>query len=331
MATAPTTARSQALNNATVQGEGWSNLDPSFRGNIQALINACGGRVWVVSGWRSHEKQTQLWNDALAHYGDPEIADNYVARPGGSNHEHGVAADLDGDLDCAAAHADQFGLTRPMDHEPWHFEPKGLRHNAGAYTSPPGGTAATPVPVNPVDSIAAGMRAALTGAAQPNNLTDISFAPPPAPSQSTADIAAGKVTGPALGGDALGRFMGAISGKESGGNANAVNADSGAAGTFQIMPGNWPSWAAEAGLGSNAPRTAANQQLVAQHKMQQYFDTYGDWGAVAAAWYGGPVAGQKYKANPNDPYLTRPQYSNGHRYPSISEYVHDVLGRMGPA
>lgn len=116
-------------------------------------------------------------------------------------------------------------------------------------------------------------------------------------------------------------FMGRIARVESG-NPNAVNKDSGAHGTYQIMPANWPSWSKEAGLGANAPKTAANQERVARFKMQQYFNQYGSWGAVAAAWYGGGKAAAKYAANPNDPYLIR---KHG-KYPSIRDYVSRVLG-----
>ena len=116
-------------------------------------------------------------------------------------------------------------------------------------------------------------------------------------------------------------FMARIARVESG-NPNAVNKDSGAHGTYQIMPANWPSWAAEAGLGRDAPKTAANQEIVARFKMQQYFNQYGDWGAVAAAWYGGGKAAAKWAANPNDPYLS----AKHGKYPSIRDYVSRVLG-----
>lgn len=120
----------------------------------------------------------------------------------------------------------------------------------------------------------------------------------------------------------INEFMNRIAGVESG-NPNAVNKDSGAHGTYQIMPANWGPWAAEAGLGRDAPKTAANQERVARFKMQQYFNQYKDWGAVAAAWYGGGRAAAKYAANPNDPYLL----AKHGKYPSIRDYVGRVLGQ----
>lgn len=120
-------------------------------------------------------------------------------------------------------------------------------------------------------------------------------------------------------------FMNRISGHESGGNYGARNVDSGAYGRFQIMPGNWPSWSKMAGI-PGAPPTPQNQDRVARHMMLSYYNKYRDWGAVAAAWYGGPVAAAKYLANPNDPYLTRKQG----KYPSISEYIRRITGGAAP-
>lgn len=82
----------------------------------------------VVSGLRSNERQQELWQQALAKYGDPEVADNWVARPGTSNHEKGFALDVaQDDIDRLVnwlANHPRFGsrIGRPMDYEPWHFE-----------------------------------------------------------------------------------------------------------------------------------------------------------------------------------------------------------------
>jgi D-alanyl-D-alanine carboxypeptidase/Transglycosylase SLT domain len=102
-------------------------LAPGFSSALQRLIAAAPGRITISSGYRSPERQQQLWDQALAKYGDPEIADNWVARPGRSNHNHGVAADLSFENDevrqWVHANAAKFGLHFPMGHEPWHIEP----------------------------------------------------------------------------------------------------------------------------------------------------------------------------------------------------------------
>lgn len=122
----------------------------------------------------------------------------------------------------------------------------------------------------------------------------------------------------------LQQFMGRLGGTESGGNYNARNGRTGAAGKYQILPSNWPSWSREAGLGPNAPRTPANQEKVASFKMQQYFDQFGSWDAVAVAWYAGPSAAKAWLKNPDAPRFNKKQ-GNGNE-PSINEYVRMVSG-----
>ncbi|MGH2750363.1 MAG: D-alanyl-D-alanine carboxypeptidase family protein [Actinomycetota bacterium] len=101
-----------------------TGLNPKLEKAVSRLVRASNERVYLVSGWRSVERQSRLWNEALAQYGDPEIADDWVARPGTSNHERGLAVDLGGDLDLAMTLIDELGLPlwRPMSWEPWHFE-----------------------------------------------------------------------------------------------------------------------------------------------------------------------------------------------------------------
>lgn len=118
---------------------GFDGLSPLFASALQQLIAASGGRVWIVSGYRSPEKQAALYAAAVKKYG-AKAASHYVAPPGHSNHNKGIAADLGGDLKLAAQLATRFGLHRPMSWEPWHFEPNGSREKSSpqAYTYPPG-------------------------------------------------------------------------------------------------------------------------------------------------------------------------------------------------
>jgi len=108
---------------------GVGGLHPALGRAVEALIKTSAGRVWVVSGFRSTERQAELWADAVAQYGDPEVADNWVAPPGRSMHERGLAVDVGGDLQLAARLVDQMRLPlwRPLSNEPWHFELRGSR------------------------------------------------------------------------------------------------------------------------------------------------------------------------------------------------------------
>lgn len=52
-----------------------------------------GVSLWIVSGFRSYTKQTSLYNNYVARDGKAE-ADRYSARPGHSEHQTGLAFDL---------------------------------------------------------------------------------------------------------------------------------------------------------------------------------------------------------------------------------------------
>ena len=138
-----------------------------------------------------------------------------------------------------------------------------------------------------------------------------------ASAEAQAASLAGTETSAGASGTEVDRFMAALAGKESGGNPNAVNADSGAAGTFQIMPGNWERWAREAGV-DPADKSPQNQYKVARMKIMQYYREYGNWRDVAVAWYSGDVSKRYSKVR-----------QGGGKYPSISDYADDVIARMG--
>ena len=104
-------------------------LDPRVAAATARLVEEAHGAVRVVSGYRSTAEQSRLWDDALRRYGSVEAADDWVAPPGSSMHERGLAVDLGGDLRLAVAIVDRLGLPlwRPLANEPWHFELTGSR------------------------------------------------------------------------------------------------------------------------------------------------------------------------------------------------------------
>lgn len=117
---------------------GW---DPAFKQAIDAMIAASGGKLYIVSGYRSVAEQQALWDEAVAKYGSEEAARTWVAPPGSSNHNRGMAVDLGGDIALAHELAPRFGLVFPMSWEPWHIEPVYARGDSPpeAYTTPPPG------------------------------------------------------------------------------------------------------------------------------------------------------------------------------------------------
>lgn len=115
-------------------------------------------------------------------------------------------------------------------------------------------------------------------------------------------------------------FMRALSGPESGGDPTARNARTGAYGTYQIMPENWPRWAPLAGLPANAPQTPANQERVAAAVMKMYYKQFGNWRDVAVAWYAGPGRVNELRH--------RDMTVQGGKEPSVHQYADKVMSRF---
>ena len=99
---------------------------PAFQAALDRLLKDTG--LSVTSGYRSPERQAELFKAAVAKYGSEQAARKWVAPPGKSKHNHGVAADLGGNLSVLNdALLRKYGLYRPMSYEPWHVELIGSR------------------------------------------------------------------------------------------------------------------------------------------------------------------------------------------------------------
>lgn len=98
-----------------------------FKSDLDRLISEAPGAVTVTSGYRTPERQQELWDQNAAKYPDPEVRDNYVARPGHSSHNYGLAADLSFASpevqQWVHDNAAKYNLQFRMDHEGWHVEP----------------------------------------------------------------------------------------------------------------------------------------------------------------------------------------------------------------
>ncbi|OCP17027.1 MULTISPECIES: D-alanyl-D-alanine carboxypeptidase family protein [unclassified Ensifer] len=84
------------------------------------------GSVTINSGYRSIQRQQEIWLDALEKHGSPEAARKWAAPPGNSQHNKGNAADLGYASDAARKwmhqNAGSFGLSFPLSNENWHIE-----------------------------------------------------------------------------------------------------------------------------------------------------------------------------------------------------------------
>lgn len=330
----------------------WDNMNGELVGRIQAMIQAgaaAGFQISPGSGFRTQDEQIALrmkngcpdiWSAPASSCRVP------TAIPGKSNHNHGLAMDLkygsDAAADWANANAAQFGLHFPVNGENWHVEmvDDGKSHGHVEAAQQQGAIGFDvnwqDKQHNPEDELVSrlnGIMSVLSGVGVQNiedpedlaNPIGVDMTVIPSDQEFTRTVQT-QVPGGGMqptgggGGADIDRFMAAISGKESGGDYGISNkTGSGAYGKYQIMPANWPSWAAEAGLGRNAPQTPQNQEAVAKFKMLQYYQQFGNWRDVAVAWYAGPGRVDDLRNS------TKPQGG----YPSIAAYADDVIRRMG--
>lgn len=133
----PSSEGREDLYGHTTYRSGIDQLNPQFRDSVAALIDAArdeaGYDIDIYSGYRSYEHQKRLWEEGAVKYPDEEVRDNYIARPGESMHQFGLAVDLRANgkriemgtkaSDWLAKNMGRFGLTRPMSWEGWHVEP----------------------------------------------------------------------------------------------------------------------------------------------------------------------------------------------------------------
>ena len=118
---------------------------------LQAGASSAGYSIPLLSGFRSHQKQTELYNRYVARDGK-DAADTYSARPGHSEHETGLTFDI-GAVDdnygetpagkWLASHAHEYGFIirypkgkediTKYQYEPWHVRYVGVEHATNMY------------------------------------------------------------------------------------------------------------------------------------------------------------------------------------------------------
>ena len=95
---------------------------------LEEMFDACkkdiGITLKAVSGYRSYARQETIYNNKLERvHGSVEKADEYVARPGASEHQTGLVMDV-GQKSDKVNLTGGFGATKGgkwvAEHEPWH-------------------------------------------------------------------------------------------------------------------------------------------------------------------------------------------------------------------
>ena len=251
-------------------------LQAGFRTKLQQLINASGGRIFLVSGYRSVERQQQLFNAAVKKYGSAQAARKWVAPPGKSNHNHGIAADLGGDLALAHKLAPQFGLRFPMAHEKWHIEPADARSDPAAYTTPPDSTGAGENPLNKLETQIANL----------SSILGVDSSMFESTGGETHDVPDGA---PAPAGGDLGKFMAALKRVESGGNYKVKGPQTKygqATGAYQWLDSTWGKYKGFARAADAPPEVQEERALRDFQGLVQKYG--GDMRKVAMHWHGGP-------------------------------------------
>ncbi|MBQ8297612.1 MAG: D-alanyl-D-alanine carboxypeptidase family protein [Ruminococcus sp.] len=131
-------------------------LDPTTESQFNALSEAAaqeGLNIWLASGYRSYEYQSTIYNNYSSLYG-AETADTFSARPGHSEHQTGLAIDVNSiddsfantpEAEWLAQHAHEFGfiIRYPQGkqhitgykYEPWHIRYLGVETATAVYNS----------------------------------------------------------------------------------------------------------------------------------------------------------------------------------------------------
>ncbi len=82
---------------------------------MEADASALGLNLYISSGFRSYEYQSQIYNNYVARDGQAE-ADTYSARPGHSEHQTGLALDLN-TIDMSFENTDEYEWLRDNAHK----------------------------------------------------------------------------------------------------------------------------------------------------------------------------------------------------------------------
>jgi len=155
-----------AIGGAASRPDSFTGLNPDYAARVAAMVQAADQELGpqalrITSAYRSPELQATLYQNALAKYGSEQAARKWVAPPGKSKHNSGMAVDFanaQGSLlrdpnsreaQWIKANAGRFGLDVPMSWEPWQVELSGSRGGAAPAQGAPQGQNALAVGQQP--------------------------------------------------------------------------------------------------------------------------------------------------------------------------------------
>lgn len=102
------------------------DINNVFASRLAALAKHYNTKIYISSGYRSIEEQWDIWNKRIREHPNETEKERrkWVAYPGKSMHQFGLAVDVKG-LYKELANNDlkPFGLIKPLSNEDWHIEP----------------------------------------------------------------------------------------------------------------------------------------------------------------------------------------------------------------
>ncbi len=104
---------------------GYEELDPVFAGRLAYYAKCNGSRIIITEGYRSPERQLQLYNQYLEYKRTGKGSIRLAAAPGTSWHEYRLAIDTSSYPARGASNAElaKYGLCKPIKSEGWHIQP----------------------------------------------------------------------------------------------------------------------------------------------------------------------------------------------------------------
>lgn len=104
---------------------GWEDLDPIFAGRLANLAESKGVAIKITAGYRSSEKQAELYKQYLNYKKTGKGSVKLAARPGTSFHEFRLAIDTSTKpfRQMDNEQLKPYGLCKPIKAEGWHIQP----------------------------------------------------------------------------------------------------------------------------------------------------------------------------------------------------------------